>query len=166
MHGCMWCGHEMYRTHTHNTHTHNTHTHHTYTHTTHVHTRTHHTCTTRSHITYPHTHWGSETTRHKFNPPPPHSIPSAPPPSASIIQYLCSAADKDRFHKFPDQTFSTLWTNRFLCAEHLCQYPRGLPLFLLSVPTWHSQALQDTLTVVDQWPLYDPTYGLELLDPQ
>ena len=152
---------------THTTHTHTIHTHTTHIHTPHMYTLAHTTHVQLDRISPTHTHIGvSETTRHKFNPPPPHSIPSAPPPSASIIQYLCSAADKDRFHKFPDQTFSTLWTNRFLCAEHLCQYPRGLPLFLLSVPTWHSQALQDTLTVVDQWPLYDPTYGLELLDPQ
>eukprot|EP00731_Ephydatia_muelleri_P006178 Em0003g426a len=85
-------------------------------------------------------------------------IPSVLPPSASIVQYLC---DKDRFHKFPD-------------LQHPLVQQSTSPSTQGDIPSYSSLSrngttrwmLQDTLSVVDQWPLYDPTYGLELLDPQ
>lgn len=61
-----------------------------------------------------------------------------------------------------------VWTNRFFAPTLLAKYCRGLPILLQAVPHWHTEDLNIIHYLLSQWqsPSDEPSFGLELLDPQ
>ena len=75
-----------------------------------------------------------------------------------------TVAQKDHFTDLTTEEQQLLWNNRHSLDHILSNYPRGLPLLLLSVPDYDHHHLADVHAIVEQWEVQEPTDALELLN--
>ena len=87
-------------------------------------------------------------------------------PSLPTEDAIKAVAQKDHFTDLTTEEQSLLWNSRYSLPHILGNHPRGLPLFLLSLPDYSHTHLANVHAILDRWKLHEPTDALELLNVQ
>lgn len=92
--------------------------------------------------------------------------PNRPAPPQAIAKNIQDIASKDRFYRLKEEDQRLVWSHRNSTPTLLSSYARGLPTLIQSLPSWHPQEIEKLQIILLQWPVSDPTHGVELLDSQ